>query len=149
MRESIGDIIYILVMVIALVYSIIAKAKKVEHEAPVVPHRDKVDDDENYYPTFNEWLTGEKEIEVVTDPTPPIPKKEPYKRRSSLDDYQHLKQDKPQKGWKNPPHTPPNVVSKRLSTIEDEEFEEVVLFKDPHDLRKAIIYSEILKRPSF
>ncbi len=60
MGESVGDIVYMLLMVAALVVSVIIKAKKAPQEDSPVPQSEmngREGDDEDFS-TFSDWLSG-------------------------------------------------------------------------------------------
>ncbi len=156
MGESVGDIIYIVVMVAALVVSMIIKAKKAPQDETPVPQSEmnERESDENF-PTFSDWLSGgegrpKEEIEVS-----PIPSQQskniPYEgMKSHLSaSYHKAKQKEEIERSEGVSQTPPKSVPRRLAAIEEIESEASIWFKDPQDLRRAMIYSEILKRPSF
>ena len=149
MGESLGDILYIVFMVVALVVSVIIKAKKAPHEETPVPQSEmkEVESDEDF-PTFSDWLSGKEErlneTETVVSPTPTKqPDNIPYTRmRSHLSEsYHHTKRAEELKRSEGVPQTPPKIDEVELEASE--------WFNDPQDLRRAVIYSEILRRPSF
>ncbi len=156
MGDSIGDIIYMVLMVAALVVSVIVKAKKAPQEGSPVP-QSEVNEDEHdeEFTAFSDWLSGgeekTKEDTVVSSTPSPQQEKMPYERmRSHLaDSYHKTKRKEKFQRSERVPQAPLKSAPRRSVTEEEEDSEASTWFNDTQDLRRAIIYSEILKRPTF
>lgn len=156
MGDSFGDIIYMVLMVAALVVSVIVKAKKAPQEGSPLP-QSEVNEDEHdeEFPKFSDWLSGgeeklKEESVVASIPSPQL-EEIPYERmRSDLAaSYHKVKRREKAQRPERVPQTPLKSVSNRVIAKEEDESEASAWFEDSHDLRRAIIYSEILKRPTF
>lgn len=153
MGDSIGDIIYMVLMVAALVVSVIVKAKKAPQEGSPLPQSEDEHDEE--FTAFSDWLSGgeekTKEDTVVSSTPSPQQEKMPYERmRSHLaDSYHKTKRKEKFQRSERVAQAPLKSAPRRSVTEEEEDSEASTWFNDTQDLRRAIIYSEILKRPTF
>lgn len=138
--KNFGDYIYIIVMVIAVVASLLKNKARQRTNAPQQP-----EDDDNELPTFDNWLNEARderaqstsldeeeslEAEVAT------PKPSPF-IRSDYFTYDAPDQAKPVR----------NLPTHQMELVEEDEGRFAI---DPDlDIREAVIYAEILKRPQY
>ncbi len=139
--EDLGDILYVIFAVIAVVYSFIKKgAQKAKEATPPIFERDE--DDESFEPDDRtiEGAPGYKG--AVMQPTAMLPH-EPLKARV-LDKAMEEKKRQMEQNFKRIKRT-----STLKKTIEQDEIYTGTDFMNNFDLREAVIYSEVLKRPEF
>lgn len=129
--EDLGDIIYVVAMIIAVAYSAFRKAQKNKRTSPLPnedrhPLDDSMDEEEPYIDDLRE-LFKPQAPKPVTEPVKEKPKTQPL--------FQQAQREK--------------VVSKPIKVVdlETKQEEEPEFEQDQIDLRQAVIYSEILNRP--
>ena len=134
--EDFGDILYILAMLAALVFSALRKKKQVKERPnqPVETSRspfDPFEEDDNVFDELKEiFRPEEREVE----PAPVI------------------KEEKPKEVLKRIEYKKEKYVPKKVSkTVElialEEDYDDFSFIEEEVDIRKAVIYSEILNRP--
>ncbi|MBR8536586.1 hypothetical protein KDU71_13510 [Carboxylicivirga sediminis] len=133
--DDIGNILYILAMLAALVFSAFKKQKQAKKQMPAPDEQAPT-----YHPMDEEDIVSELK-ELFQKPKIETPKpavvKSPEKNQATA--FRTFKKEVK----KTAPTPPPAPV-----ILEVEELEEVSYFdKEQIDLRQAVIYSEILKRP--
>lgn len=132
--DDFGDILYVLAMLAALVFSAIRKSKqsKKQPAAPVETPADRFDPMEEDEPII-------QDLRDLFKPKPPRP------QPVSVTEFKTEQAKSLQQ--KSRPKTQ-RKSTKPLDVIETEEASESTdFFEDGIDLRQAVIYSEILKRP--
>ncbi|WP_439181671.1 hypothetical protein [Carboxylicivirga taeanensis] len=132
--DDIGNILYVLAMVAALVFSAFKKQKQAKKDVTLPS------DPPTYHPMDEEDIVDELR-ELYQKPKPK--KQEPVveKRKGFVspfaNDQRFAKAQEAQKAKKKP---------LKVEVLE-EEGEDLAFDKEQIDLRQAVIYSEILKRP--
>jgi hypothetical protein len=159
MGDSFGDIFYIIVMVAALVFSVIRKTKGTKQDGVPVPQDKYTDVPHESFPTSNDWFNDPKPSPVEIKEEKPIAKPtsnmqpeimRPPKMGYNSSGYQRIKNRNNLKRPKRVSRISSRIVSKNLAK-EDDNSQMIVStgFRDePFDLKRAIIYTEILKRPT-
>jgi len=133
--DDFGDIFYILAMLAALVFSAIKKSKqsKKRPAAPVESQPDPFDPMEEEEPIIQDLRDLFKPKQTRPQPVPAVSKVKTEQAKS----FQRA----------SIPKTP-RRSTKPLDLIDIEETSgSTDIFEDGIDLRQAVIYSEILKRP--
>ena len=136
--EDFGDILYILVMLGALVFSVIRKAQQSKNKPPM-PQSDK---SSSYDPMTEEEPLMEELREMFAKPKRPEPQpvvEKPVQVKTKPVEQTFLKRT-------NRTITPKKTEPLKVINTEDEH-EGFVFDTDEVDMRKAVIYSEILNRP--
>ena len=138
---DIGDLLYVLIMVVALVFSFIKKAKGKEQRPNAhIPEHEVEDTLSEVFPTFKQIWEEQKVPEPPKVRTFPPPVQH---QRKVIDKGVRIKDRK----------TITSGLKKRdthkVFLDEDENNEIPYWNKEPIDLQKAVIYSEILKRPDY
>jgi len=155
MGDSIGDILYLLMMVGALIFSVIRKSRSAEHKGDVIPEDEAETFPSEAFPPFNEWLEKEipqeetQEYQNKPEVQPMQAEKLQHKKlQYKRPQYQSIKTSDSLKRperitriTRKPAHEnlAENINSYNYTSVWDNE---------SLDLRKAIIYSEIIKRPT-
>lgn len=150
MGDSIGDILYIVVMVAALVFSIYKKTKGGSQGGTIMPERQVGDPFDEVFPTFNPHWHDEKEIveKPIKHPPKPVKPQEAERVKYQRIDFQRIKKSGKAKSLERTSRI--NVTSiQRKSTPEIESEQQFYWDEEPLDLQNAIIYSEIIKRPDY
>lgn len=129
--DNIGDIIYVVVLIIAFIFSAFRKAQKNKRntqlpneQIPTGEH--PMDEEEPYIDDLRE-LFKPRAPKPVQEPVKEKPKPQPL--------FQQAQREKE-------PSKPVKLIE-----LETEEEQEQEFNQDQIDLRKAVIYSEILNRP--
>ena len=133
--DDFGDILYILAMLAALVFSAIKKSKqsKKRPAAPVETQPDPFDPMEEDEPIIQDLRDLFKPKPVKSQPVPEVSK---------------IKTEQAKPFQKESLSQTPKRSTKTLDIIDiDETTEANDFLEDGIDLRQAVIYSEILKRP--
>ena len=138
--KNFGDYIYIIVMVIAVVASLLKNKARQRTNAPQQP-----DDNDNGLPSMADWLNDAREespesMSVDEDESVeaevPKPKASPF-IRSDYFTYDAPDQAKPVR----------SLPTHQMELVEEDEGRFAI---DPDlDIREAVIYAEILKRPQY
>ena len=153
MENGIGNILYIILMVIVLALSMLKKAKSPGSEDTSMPEREVDESPGEAFPRFDDWFDKKEDVrqEPVKRPNiQPVPAKKL--------EYQPLEYKKI--GYSLPSKRVPikkrtvakqNVMQTVRKSVTKEEPAELTTFweREPIDLKRAIIYSEIIKRPNF
>jgi hypothetical protein len=153
--DSIGDILYILVMVGALIFSVIKKSRDAARNREVMPESEAEDYPQEAFPPFSEWLDDE----VITKPTREFqyePEIEPMqaerlqhqKLQYKKPDYQSIRKSDSLKRPERITRITRKPVHKSLADEADSYNDSSVWDGESFDLKRAIIYSEIIKRPT-
>ena len=138
--KNFGDYIYIIVMVIAVVASLLKNKARQRTNAPQQP-----DDNDNGLPSMADWLNEAREespesMSVDEDESVEAekPKAQPTPFiRSDYFTYDAPDQAKPVR----------NLPTHQMELVEEDEGRFAI---DPDlDIREAVIYAEILKRPQY
>lgn len=151
--DSLGDILYLLIMVGVVIFGVIKKSKT-SGGGEIMPE-DEVDDyPSEAFPPLSKWLEEQLDPkpkpEIVTKPrVAPVMQKE---REPAVSHFKKPYKPAPRKPYQSLEDTPriQRKIATKESFIEEEpEYGTSFLWEDEQfDLRKAVIYSEILKRPS-
>ncbi|MBI9063374.1 MAG: hypothetical protein JEZ14_15435 [Marinilabiliaceae bacterium] len=133
--DDFGDILYVLAMLAALVFSAIRKSKQ-SKKRPAAPMENQAD-------PFDPMEEEEPIIQDLRDLFKPKPV-----RPQPVSDVSEIKTGQAKSFQKAYIHKTPRRSTKPLDAIEPEEaYDSNDFFEDGIDLRQAVIYSEILKRP--
>ena len=134
-----GDLLYILLMVVAVAFSLIKKAKKQHHESPF-PDFKTINLPEEIFPP---GMFREEKPKVLTQP--------PENKDNSVNRLNFRKMDYGNRGQKQ--RTITSELKKRQETKIFLEEEKQIMSsyweKEQFDLQNAVIYSEILRRPEY
>jgi hypothetical protein len=150
MDNSIGDILYIVVMVAALIFSIYKKSKAQNQDGTVRPEEEVGDPLDEVFPTFT--MPKPKPAEPIERPVkqpPRLIQTEAVPRiRTSRTDFHKIKtrgdSKRLERSQRLTTHTSP-----RKSTQEPELEQHYYWEEEPVDLQRAIIYAEVIKRPDY
>ncbi len=148
MGDSIGDILYIIVMIIAVVLSIYKKAKGNNQGGPLLPEDEVNEPYEEVFPTYNPRNWSQKAEQTEQHQKQPPGKVMPAPAKSQRIDFQRTKVNMERKRIERT-----SRISKR--TIHRKTYQEQVTEQgyywdeNPMDLKNAVIYAEIIKRPDF
>lgn len=141
--DSIGDFLYLLLMVGAVIISIIKKSKdkQVAPPPPKPPQRDFKD----LFPEMGNWMDDEEEEQ----PVQPAPRTEVFPSAQSPTRAQPI--ETPVFTYDAPEIAKPGRAVAKNAVVELQEEEEGggVFDEERFDLRKAVVYSEIMKRPTW
>ncbi|MCG8580430.1 MAG: hypothetical protein MI866_10960 [Bacteroidales bacterium] len=134
--DDIGNILYILAMLAALIFSAYKKQKQAKKpmqapDEPVQPDTEAMGE-EDVFEELRELFQNPK-----PKPQPVVEQPEKIKKEVPL----HMQKKEEPKKNDVPKHKPVELISI------DEEEESSGFNKEQIDLRQAVIYSEILKRP--
>lgn len=148
---DIGDVLYLIVMVVALVASIYKKTKSNTHGGTIIPEREVGDPFDEVFPTYNpQWHENEvTEERPQKHPPEPKPALQPERIKYQRIEYNRIrKTDRIKRPERTTRLTSRMVKRKSTAEVIDKETE---YFWDekPLDLQNAIIYSEIIKRPDY
>ena len=138
--DSIGDIIYVVLMIGAVIVSLLRKNKQTTPPPTATPKRDFKD----LFPEIPNWMEDDEE-EVINAPSKPV--EAPHSVRPTLETPAPpvFTYDAPSVAVPGRIIVKPNPVVANPVVMEEPH-----LFDDePFDIRKAVLYSEILKRPSW
>ena len=140
---EIGDLLYVLIMVVALVFSVLKKAKGKEQRGTVTPDHEVDDSLSEIFPTLKQIWEEQKVPEYPITPTPFSSYVNQKENREKIKKRIRIKDRK----------TITSSLKKRTAQkvfLDEDENEGISYWnKEPIDLRKAVIYSEILKRPDY
>ncbi len=153
--DSIGDILYILVMVGALIFSVIKKSRDAARNRELVPEHETEEYPQEAFPPFSEWLDDEamkkppREYQNEADVQPMQTEKlQHQKLQYKKPDYQSIKKSDSLKRPERITRITRKPVHKSLAEEENSYDEPPVWNGESFDLKRAIIYSEIIKRPT-
>ncbi len=125
--DSIGDLLYVLFVVIALVLSVVKKKKEQHHVPPFIPD----DEDEEVQDHPVREIFQQKESNPVSPPVSfksnPVIHQMPVAKR---------------------PATTTTATKLHSKIVVEEEVESILEIEDM-DWKKVVIYSEIMKRPQY
>ena len=135
--EDLGDLLYILFAIVGVVFSILKKNnKKARKVTPPIDAGDEFSDsDEDEIPGFGN-IFGEQ------------PKAEPPKPVTAQETVEKKTPDPSMEEKKRQLENISRIKKTKPMVVEEEEVDEEKLEQD-FNLRQAVIYSEILKRPQF
>lgn len=149
-----GDILYILVMIGALVLSVLKKSRSKEQQGDGMPENEASPFPEEAFPPFGEWLEDERRPQAQpTNTSEAIPqpmkaeKLEPQKLNYKKPDYQSIKRSDSLKRAEQITRITRRPETKILEDEDDSYNTSSWLKEERYDWRKAVIYSEVLKRP--
>jgi hypothetical protein len=150
MDNSIGDILYIVVMVIALVFSIYKKTKGGNQDGTIIPEREVGDPFDEVFPTFNSnWDEEKTPVDIpVKHPPKQIPTEQTDRVRYQRIDFQRTKKSETSKRLERTSRTSRSSIQ-RKSTREPESEQQYYWDEEPLNLQNAIIYAEVIKRPDY
>lgn len=150
MKNSLGDIIYIIIMIVIAIISTVAKAKKKARSEMSVPENSSEEiisnEDTDILQEIDDWLNENREIVETKEVIEPIivekKEKTPYVAMESTfaKTYQETRTKRENKNI--------NVIKASTEKEDDKTAEIYEWFSEPEDLQRAFIYSEILKRPN-
>ncbi|ASB48813.1 hypothetical protein [Alkalitalea saponilacus] len=158
MGDALGDIVYILLMLGALIFSLYKKSKSAGQDGDFMPEHEVGESPGEAFPTFKDLFGDADEEEKV----PAIGKKTPETEYATM----QAEKLKPQKlEYKKPVYQsiqkrerikkPERVsrikqkISQMSLATKEKAIDETSYWDDEEfDLKKAIIYSEIIKRPT-
>ena len=165
MGDSFGDILPIIAMVVALVFSIIKKNRGTKEDDTSLPESEYTEVPHESFPTLNDWFDSSesspeetspeeiKEEKPVTRPTSNMQPEvmRPPKMEYNSSGYQRIKKRDNLKKPERVSRISSKIVSKTLAKEDDDSqpIDSTGFNNEPFDLRRAIIYTEILKRPVF
>ncbi|MFT3740582.1 MAG: hypothetical protein QM786_17675 [Breznakibacter sp.] len=145
--DSIGDFLYLLLMIGAVIVSVIKKGNKEKQAAP--PPKPPQRDLKDLFPEMGNWMDDEEEEKApVTEQRPTkievVPSAKPVSWAQPVQKTPVFTYDAPEIAQ------PGRAVGKSSPMQLHEDEENISLFDtEPFDLRKAVIYSEIMKRPTW
>ena len=155
MGDSLGDILYILVMIGALIFSVIKKSRSAAHKGEVVPEYETEAYPQEELPPFSEWLDDEiiqkrpQEFQKEPEIQPMQAEKlQHQKLQYKRPDYQSIKKSDSLKRPERITRITRKPVLKLLAEEENSYKDNSVWDDENFDLKRAIIYSEIIKRPT-
>ena len=148
--NDLGDYIYIVVMIIAVVVSIIKKNKS-QQRVPSAPRQDAADDEQDpdvlaeFRDLFRDSDRDAKTLDTESDEEEELPKEQVAVTaqaprtfiREDYFTYDAPSQAKPERG----------IITAAMEVEEEDEGR--LVFDKEMDIRQAIIYAEILKRPAY
>lgn len=139
--EDFGDILYVIFALIAIVYSVIKKgAQKAKEATPPIFEQDE--DNESFEPDDRTIKGAPGSRATVMQPATMF-RHEPLQARV-IDNAMEEKKRQMEQNFKRIKRT-----SALKKTIEQDETDTGTDFMSNFDLREAVIYSEVLKRPKF
>ena len=156
MDDIFGEIIYIVIMVVIFLVSALRKKKGNRETVPDSERGEKNPMDEVFQP-FKDVFSDEEDQETVPEKQPASESNAQYADRKNLDDAPFVKDDyvftsktspgdkRRQRKNKNPGKQ--NVLKSEQDQPEGTQRQEGA--PEWFDLRKAVIFSEILKRPEY
>ena len=140
MKKAKGDILYLVLMIIAGAISFIAKAAKkpVINDIPEVSsnNEDEFEFDDDFHENLTANYSDDSDITNEAQPE----RKEAYQRLKSTFTSKYHIDKKSSKSTKE-------TAVEEVFNDDGKEVEEYEWFKNPNDLQRAFVYSEILKRP--
>ena len=130
-------------MVVVLIFSVLKKAKDKEQHTPAAPDHEVDDSLSEVFPSLKQ-IWEEQKIPEYPKPAillvPPVQRKEnreKLKKRIGIKDRKTITSGLKKRN------------TQKVFLEEDEDSGITYWDKDPIDLQKAVIYSEILKRPDY
>jgi hypothetical protein len=155
MGDSLGDILYILVMIGALIFSVIKKSRNAGRNGEVVPEHEVEDYSDDTLPPFREWFDDEaikkppREYQNEPEIEPMQAEKlQHQKLQYKKPDYQSIKKSDSLRRPERITRITRKPVHKSLAEETDSYDKDSVWDAENFDLKQAIIYSEIIKRPT-
>lgn len=153
--DSLGDILYILVMIGALIFSVIRKSRGAARNGEVVPEHETEEYPQEAFPPFSEWLDDEAmkkppreyQNEVEVQPMQ-AERLQHQKLQYKKPDYHSIKKSDSLKRPERITRITRKPVHKSLAEEANSYDESPVWNGEGFDLKRAIIYSEIIKRPT-
>lgn len=153
--DSLGDILYILVMIGALIFSVIKKSRGADRNGEVVPEHEAGEYPREAFPPLSEWFDDEAmkkpPLEYQNEPEiEPMQaeKLQHQKLQYQKPDYQSIKKsdslNRPQRITRITRKPVHNSLAEETNSYNDSS----VWDGESFDLKRAIIYSEIIKRPT-
>jgi hypothetical protein len=153
--DSLGDILYILVMVGALIFSVIKKSRDAARNRELVPEHETEEYPQEAFPPFSEWLDDEamkkppREYQNETDVQPMQAEKlQHQKLQYKKPDYQSIQKSDSLKRPERITRITRKPVHESLAEEANSYGDSSVWNGENFDLKRAIIYSEIIKRPT-
>lgn len=155
MSDSLGDILYILVMLGVVLIGVIRKANS-QGKGKVLPEDEVHDYPTEAFPPIKQWLEQMEAAIPRTEPLsiPPIPQarikqREPGKERVKLQGRSSAR--KPRVSIETTPRMQLKKAAIKEPVIVEENDADGWLpgVDEQFDLRQAVIYSEILRRPTY
>ncbi|MDR2928926.1 MAG: hypothetical protein LBV41_12125 [Cytophagaceae bacterium] len=143
---DLGDIAYGLIMLVAVVASIYKKAIKNNrpHDDMPMPEQEIDDTLKEFFPTVRQLI----EVENRKIASPPA-----YRKPENVSQFSDYRKNDFKRQRIKEKETISSSLRKRIPQKdlfdEDESKTATIWDKDPFNLQKAIIYSEILKRPDY
>jgi hypothetical protein len=139
--DSIGDFLYLILMVGAVIVSVIKKSRDKQKPVPPPTHNAPIDPSD-FFPEIRNWLDDEEQA-----PKPVfVPVVEKKTQVKSVPGNSVFTYDSPENLQPGPAIVKSHYSDKtdgshlpKFNVFDDEQF----------DLRKAVLYSEIMKRPSW
>lgn len=141
--DSLGDILYIIVMLAAVVISFYKKAKGSGEGGTFSPEQEAGDPFDEVFPTGDKWF--EEEQPQKQPPKPVLKKEEIIPRPRTLRiNYQKI-QKKPERTSRLT-----SRIAQNRGNLEEPEREARSFWdEEPLDLQTAVIYAEVIKRPDY
>ncbi len=143
MKEAKGDILYLVLMIVAGAISFIAKAAKkpVINDIPEISsnNEDEFEFDDEEFDTVITNYSDDSNVKQEAEPK----RKTEYQRLENTFTSKYHFENKSSKSSKKAAME----EASNENDIEYKEVEEYEWFKNPNDLQRAFVYSEILKRP--
>jgi hypothetical protein len=153
--DSLGDILYILVMVGALIFSVIKKSRDAARNRELVPEHETEEYPQEAFPPFSEWLDDEamkkppREYQNKVDVQPMQAETlQHQKLQYKKPDYQSIKKSDSLKRPERITRITRKPVHESLAEEANSYGDSSVWNGENFDLKRAIIYSEIIKRPT-
>jgi len=132
MKEGLGDILYFLAMIAFFVISAIAKSKKGKKNVVTPPQPSGSTDGGSEFPWFDDVFKDEEESPAIEEVESAIA----YERIPVSEETEIVQKDVRKKR-----------EAFKYSEVEGSEFEGSFWDDEEFDLKRAIVFSEILKRP--
>lgn len=153
--DSLGDILYILVMIGALIFSVIRKSRNAARKGEVMPEYEVEEYPQEAFPPFSEWLDDEaikkpqRDYQNEAEIQPMQAERlQHQKLQYKKPDYQSIKKSDSLKRPERITRITRKPVHKSLAEEANSYGDSSVWNGESFDLKRAIIYSEIIKRPT-
>ncbi len=148
--DSLGDILYIIVMVVALVFSIYKKTKGSHQDGTLLPEREVGDPFDEVFPTGKRrWLDEETVEKPVKHPPKPLQKEKTEGLGYQKIAFQRIQKSDALKRPERTTRITPRLTQKK-SAVQKVESDQLFYWdEEPLDLQNAVIYAEIIKRPDY
>lgn len=133
--DNIGDLLYLVLMIGAVVFSLVRKKRERGDDAMPEPTRDGTEP----FPEWRNWEDGDEVAPAKPEVVAPVPAKHDKSVESPVFTYDSPDQAQPGR----------SIVKQTASANWEggAEDEDDPWGGEPFDLRKAVLYSEVLKRP--